>query len=291
MTWPLILADRVQETTTTTGTGAVTLLGAVPGFQSFTVVGNGNSCTYCIADQAGTEWEVGLGTYSTTGPTLSRVQVYASSNAGALVNFATGTRNVFLTESAAHRGGTGEPDQIPLLSNLTWLNQNTATATQRPWGISLSQGNVGGTAQVCGLYQALPATPNQAMARIVPGLVFDNYVAWGLFLYNAASGLLMVFKFVAASGAMVLSINEYGAYSSEGSTLQSNTVCTPCPQWMRIRDDGTTRYFELSSDGYSWVSFYSQPNTTYLTADHAGFFIDGRNFGITAAVHSWYVGP
>lgn len=91
----LVLADRVKETTTTTGTGAVTLAGAVTGFQAFSVVGNGNSCPYTIADS--TNWEVGQGTYAASGTTLSRDVVYASSNNGSLVNFPVGSKDVFLT--------------------------------------------------------------------------------------------------------------------------------------------------------------------------------------------------
>jgi hypothetical protein len=60
----LVLADRVKETTTTTGTGTVTLLGASTGFQSFAVIGNANTTYYTIAGQTGSEWEVGIGTYS-----------------------------------------------------------------------------------------------------------------------------------------------------------------------------------------------------------------------------------
>jgi len=97
---PLIVADRVQETTTTTGTGSVTLLGAVTGFQSFAVVGNTNTTYYCIADQGGANWEVGIGTYSTTGPTLARTTVLSSSNSGSLVNFSAGVKTVFVTYPA-----------------------------------------------------------------------------------------------------------------------------------------------------------------------------------------------
>lgn len=92
--------DRVQETTSTTGTGSVTLLGAVTGYQTFAVVGNGGQTYYCIADQGGSNWEVGIGTYSTTGPTLARTTVLASSNAGALVSFTAGTKTVFITYPA-----------------------------------------------------------------------------------------------------------------------------------------------------------------------------------------------
>ena len=95
-----VLADRVQETTTTTGTGTVTLAGAVTGFQSFAAIGNGNTTFYTIADQTGSNWEVGIGTYTSSGTTLSRDTILASSNSGSAVNFGAGTKNVFVTYPA-----------------------------------------------------------------------------------------------------------------------------------------------------------------------------------------------
>jgi len=95
---PLVVKDRVQETSTTTGTGTFTLAGAVSGFQSFSVIGNGNTTYYAIV--GGTEWEVGLGTYTSSGTTLSRDTILESSNGGTAVNFSAGTKNVFVTYPA-----------------------------------------------------------------------------------------------------------------------------------------------------------------------------------------------
>jgi hypothetical protein len=95
----LVLDDRVQETTTTTGTGTLTLAGAVLGYQSFAAIGNGNTTYYCITD--GTNWETGLGTYTSSGTTLARTTVLESSNGGSLVNFSAGTKNVFVTYPAS----------------------------------------------------------------------------------------------------------------------------------------------------------------------------------------------
>jgi hypothetical protein len=95
---PLVVKDRVQETSTTTGTGTFTLAGAVTGFQSFSAIGNGNTTYYAIV--GGTEWEVGLGTYTSSGTTLSRDTILASSNGGSAVNFSAGTKNVFVTYPA-----------------------------------------------------------------------------------------------------------------------------------------------------------------------------------------------
>jgi len=94
----LVVKDRVQETTTTTGTGTITLAGAVTGFQSFSVIGNSNTTYYVIA--AGSEFEVGIGTYTSLYTTLSRTTVLESSNAGSLVNFSAGVKNVFCTYPA-----------------------------------------------------------------------------------------------------------------------------------------------------------------------------------------------
>lgn len=97
----LIQADRVKETATSPGTGPVTLLGAVTGFQRFNAVMAVNDlCYYTIADQTGSNWEVGIGTYSGTN-TLTRTTILASSNSNAAVNFSSGTQDVFITYPAA----------------------------------------------------------------------------------------------------------------------------------------------------------------------------------------------
>jgi len=99
-----VLADRVKETTTTTGTGTVTLLGASTGFQSFAVIGNTNTTYYTIAGQTGNEWEVGIGTYSTSGTTLARTTVISNSSATepSALSFSAGTKDVFVTYPAEY---------------------------------------------------------------------------------------------------------------------------------------------------------------------------------------------
>ncbi len=101
-----VIADRVKETTTQTGTGTVTLAGAVTGFQSFSSIGNGNTTGYLIVgvDANGVptgEWETGIGTYTSSGTTLSR-GVIASSNSNALVSFSAGTKHVMCCDIAGY---------------------------------------------------------------------------------------------------------------------------------------------------------------------------------------------
>lgn len=102
------LYDRVKETSTTTGTGNFTLAGAVAQYRAFSsvyVVGDLN-IEYAIVGQTGTEWEVGIGTYIGAN-TLQRDTVFSSSNAGALVNFSAGTKDVWVNASASKLENTG----------------------------------------------------------------------------------------------------------------------------------------------------------------------------------------
>lgn len=100
MAGPFLL-DRVRQKTTTTGTGTVALAGSVVGYQTFAAVGDGNTCYYCITHEGGlTEWEVGIGTYTAAGTTLSRDTVLASSNSGSLVDFSAGQKDVFIPDAA-----------------------------------------------------------------------------------------------------------------------------------------------------------------------------------------------
>lgn len=97
---PLAVADRVKETSTTTGTGDITLAGAATGFQTFnTAYGAGPPFEYTIELQSGSEWEVGRGHLSDA-TTLVRDFIDASSNSNAAVNFSAGTKNVFTSLSA-----------------------------------------------------------------------------------------------------------------------------------------------------------------------------------------------
>ncbi len=94
----LVLKDRIKETTSTTGTGTYTLAGAVTGFEAFSEIGDGNTTYYCCSD--GTDFEVGVGTYTASGTTLARTTILQSSNSDAAVNWTAGTRNIFCTQPA-----------------------------------------------------------------------------------------------------------------------------------------------------------------------------------------------
>ena len=96
----LVVADRVQETTSTTSTSSYVLLGAAAGYQSFgAVLANADTTYYAITND--TDWEVGIGTYSTTGPTLARTTILASSSGGSAVSWGAGVKNIFISYAAS----------------------------------------------------------------------------------------------------------------------------------------------------------------------------------------------
>ena len=162
----LILADRVKETSTTAGNGVFTLDGAATGFQSFAIVGDGNTTYYCIAGQGTNEWEVGIGTYASAGTTLTRTTVLSNSSATeptALV-FAVGTKDVFVT--------------YPSEKSVNLDASGNATALGTP--VAFTGTNITGTA--AGLTAG--AATVLATARNIAGVSFDGSAAISIPLEN-----------------------------------------------------------------------------------------------------------
>jgi hypothetical protein len=134
----LVLADRVKETTTTAGTGTVTLLGASTGFQSFAVIGNANTTYYCIAGQTTSQWEVGIGTYTSAGTTLARTTVLANS-AGTqptALTFSAGTKDVFVTYPAGKSVNYDAADLLTVSDVAFTLQDNTDATKQAKFELS-----------------------------------------------------------------------------------------------------------------------------------------------------------
>jgi hypothetical protein len=161
----LVVKDRVRVTTASTGTGTITLGAAVNAFQDFSVIGDGNTTYYAIVDSTAGEWEVGIGTYTASGTTLSRDTILESSSGGTAVNFGVGIKDVFVTYPAERSvytdaagtviapatasvlgvvsGGTGQStytDGQLLIGNSTG-NTLTKAALTAGTGITVTNGN------------------------------------------------------------------------------------------------------------------------------------------------------
>ena len=165
----LALYDRVQQTGTANTTVSFTLSGSVTGYQSFSVVGNGNTTFYGATDTSG-NWEVGIGTYA-TGGTLTRTTILASSNSGSAVTF-SGTVTVFVTypsEKSVNLDGSGNVSALGTISSGTWQGST----------IGVAYGGTGVTSS---------SGANSVVLRDASSNVtFNNYVA-GFAATTAAAG-------------------------------------------------------------------------------------------------------
>ena len=140
----LVLNDRVKETTTTTGTGALTFAGAVSGFETFSAgIGNSNTTYYAIAHLTANEWEVGLGTLAADSSTITRTSIISSSNGDAAVDFASGTKDVFCTFPASK---TMDMTLTTAGDTLYASSANTPARLAKGTGLQVMQINSGATA-------------------------------------------------------------------------------------------------------------------------------------------------
>jgi hypothetical protein len=127
----LIVNDRVKETSTTTGTGTISLAGAETGYESFVSgIGTTNTTYYAIELNSANEFEVGIGTVTDASPdTLSRDTVISSSNGDALVNFSAGTKNVFCTLPAKRAMSPSMTATDYFVTHATTLSQDQTIAS------------------------------------------------------------------------------------------------------------------------------------------------------------------
>jgi len=226
----LVLADRVRETTTTTGTGAVTLGGAYTGFQTFSAaIGNANTTYYTLANVVSGEWEVGIGTYTSGANTLSRDTVLASSNAGALVNFTSGSKDAFVTqpaERAVYVNSANTTVSVPALSasadsqftSTGAVQISSGTTAQRPtgavgkirWNSTLSQYEgydgtnwtlLGGAVISNDTTTASDLYPT--FASVTTGNASTLYTSNAQLLYKPSTGELKVKAPVASNGVVI----------------------------------------------------------------------------------------
>jgi hypothetical protein len=265
----LVIANRVQETTTTTGTGTVTLAGAASGFQSFAVVGNTNTTYYTIT--SGTDWEVGIGTYSTTGPTLARTTILSSSNANAAITL-TGTSTVFSSYPAEKvisdgygllpvaNGGTGQSSYTDgqLLVGNTTGNTLTKTTLTAGTNVTITNGSgsitinaadqyvgtvtsVGGTGTVNGitLTGTVTTSGSLTLGGTLSGVSLTSQVTGTLPVANGGTGAttLTANGVLYGSGASAIAATAVG---TTGQVLVGNTGAAPT--WSTLSGIGVTSF-------------------------------------------------
>jgi hypothetical protein len=233
----LVVKDRVQETTTTTGTGTLTLGGAVLGFQTFAVIGNANQTYYAIADPTTGDYEVGIGTYTASGTTLSRTTVLESSNSNSLVNFAAGIKNVFCTypaERAVYLDTAGSAVTLLDIGTLGVSTANISTANITSGTVSTTP--VNNTDIVNKAYADAIASGihfheavNLATTTALPANTYNNGTSGvGATLTANANGALSVDSTLTITSERILVKNEAaGANNGVYTVTQVGSAGTP----------------------------------------------------------------
>lgn len=298
MAGPLV-ADRVKETSTTTGTGTLTLAGAASGFQGFVAgIGDGNTCFYAIQEQSGTDWEVGVGTVTdAASDTLSRDTIIASSNAGAAVNFGAGTKDVFVSYPGANWG----PNHCftpPVNGDFAWINQGTGTIAQTNGGLLTNDALILADSANASAWdhvirkKSAPTVPYVITAAMI-GIVDPNDGpdgSFGLCFRQSSDGKLHKCEIFHGSEAQTFigsrKLTNPTTFSADYE-LQGGTVSRDGLIFLRIADDNTNRVCSFSKDGVNFIDFHSVGRTDFLTADEVGFYVNPYAADVKLTLLSW----
>lgn len=218
-----VVADRVRETSTTTGTGTFTLAGAVIGYQSFgSAIGSGNTTYYAISNPGVNEWEVGIGTVGSG--TLARTTVLASST-GVAVDFTAGSKDVFVTYPA--EGAVFADNAITLTnktisgSSNTLTNIGNSSLTNSAVTIGSTSVSLGATAtSLSGLTSVTATTFNGALSGNATTATTAT---------NIAGGVASQIPYQSGAGTTTFIPN-----GSSGQVLQSNGASAP--SWANVSD-------------------------------------------------------
>lgn len=271
---PLVVRDRVKETTSTTGTGSYTLSGAVAGFQSFSVIGNGNTTFYAISGNS--DWEVGIGTYSTTGPTLARTTILESSNAGNAVNWGAGIKDIFCTYPAERSLYIDGSTITPAISS-------TLPALYGGTGLS-SPGTAGNvlTSTGSGWTSSTPATPSEILFGTTNfSSVSDVLVA----VPGATLGVRTSYK-------LILNIEYFGSggtlslqYANPSNALYGSNYRTVFSQ----RQSGSSTITNTANNANGFIPLSGSITViTGLYLSGTILFFDDSNQGVVSGVRSLY---
>jgi hypothetical protein len=282
----LVVKDRVKVTSTTTGTGTFTLGSAAPGFQDFSVIGDGNTTYYTIVKVGADEWEVGLGTYTASGTTLTRNTILESSNSGSAVDFTAGLKEVFVTYPAEKAVYFNAADQVDV-DNLR-LDGNTLSSTNTDGNVVLDPNGTGSvdvsSAKIINV--ANPTTNNDAANKEY----VDSIVAAGVHFHEpvrveATSNLNATYNNgTAGVGATLTNAGTQAALVLDGVTL---SVADRVLIYLQTdqTENGVYVVTDTGSVSTNWILTRASDADTYVVSSP-----DGLSEGSTFFVQEGTIG-
>lgn len=277
-----VLADRVQETTTTTGHGNVTLAGATAQYQTFNAaVGSNNFTYYTLTDANNVGWETGVGEFVNPNTLVrSNASVISSTNSNNCITLSSGTHTVFCSEPARAAQTALPMFNAPNASLWTYVNQNGATLTSYPNGplVWTCVGNIGSdqfsavTYPVPGGSWTWTGHSNYIMSDA------NTFACWGItdgtkikfFLTSTQSSANEVFL-----GLYIQHWNSFTSPSGSGSDTHVN-VTLANNLWFQIVYNASTPSitYNYSIDGYGWIPLSSESGSLFLTPTSVFFGAD-----------------
>lgn len=272
----LVLKDRVKETTATTGTGAISLGGAVANFQAFSaVLSNADTTYYAIIDTTNSDYEVGLGTYTSSGNTLTRTTILESSNSGSAVDFGAGTKNVFIAYPAEKSVYLDASNQLVINSTavtstpaeLNILDGVTATTAELNYlditTLGLTEASKAATADANGVvtfdngiseeYTAVTSTSNATTCNLRDGTNFSHTLTENTtftFSNPASSGKVSAFtlKIVQDASASGFTVTWPASVDWPAATAPTLTATASAVDYfVFITHDGGTTYYGFTA--------------------------------------------
>ena len=305
------IADRVQETTVTQGTGTVVLDGAVVGYQTFAAIGNLNTTYYTIADQAGPDWEVGIGTYYLANSSLARTTILASSNANAAVNFSVGIKAVFVTYPA-EKAVYSDDGNVTTITN--FASGNVAITGGTITNVAIQGGTINGAALTNVTYSGLGTMSTQNANNVaITGGTINSVAQTGGSINNMTIGATTANTIVGTtitantgfigSGASISSLNASNITSGTVGVAFGGTGSANLTAGYVVLGNNTSQVVlvapgtsgnVLTSNGTEWISNASSGGGSTGIGNSSILALNVNitaNATVNAGVNGFSVGP